>query len=344
MSIKFDSTLLAQEASPLEIQKADLDLLKKINEVSKAIESSSNGLSDSIKTFISNEITKTPGRITSSYTESDRTTRTFSTSWADGMVTANYEFKGNSKLLVLVHVPMRNDSASWGGGYTELQYSLNGNAFTTLGHSGYDGPMDLSSNTITSVNYQFLLDISTAESYKCQFKLRHRSYDGTLTVNGDHEVSSDEFFTKIIIIEISKGETTVDSTTPAAQVRNYFYRYNNSNSVATQYIHFKTSQTMNNVMNTVKFEGYEYGSSKPVSASVSYYPYSPSNAVINVGTYGSHTCGAYKSSDGYAVITILVASTYFLGLVLSQMGPGPQGLFPITITAVTNSSSATGVY
>ena len=39
MADKYKSTLLAQNNDPLEIQKADLDLLKKINEVQKNVES-----------------------------------------------------------------------------------------------------------------------------------------------------------------------------------------------------------------------------------------------------------------------------------------------------------------
>lgn len=123
-----------------------------------------------------------------------------------------------------------------------------------------------------------------------------------------------------------------------------FYNYHNVNNGTNQYIHFKTNQTINSIMFKIKFSGYEFAASKPVDCDLSGYPYGPTNSVINVGSYGTHPCGAYKSVDNYVVLTIYVSNLYYLGVVLDQVGAGPQGIFPLTITAATNSASSTGVY
>ena len=283
------------------------------------------------------------GNIVNSYSETDSVTRTFSTTVADGKIWSNNPYNGNSKLFVNLHIPMRNDSASRGGGYTDLLYQINNSGtWISLGNSGYDGPMCLGTDIIPSVNYQFLIPIGPGKQY-IQFKCQHRSYDGTLTVNGSHDIVGEEFFSKLIVLEIANDAQTIDPLY-GAYYRPAIYRYYTSDNVATRYVHLKTNQPMNNIMFAYQFQGYEFGALKPIDAMVVGYPYGPSNDVINKGTSGTHTCGAYKSADGYTVLTILLASTYFVGFIVNQIGAGPQGLFPTIITASTYSASATGVY
>lgn len=284
------------------------------------------------------------GTILSSYSETDNVTRTFSTTWATGMTWGNNYYRGNSKLFITLHIPGRVDGGNgWAGWYTELLYSINGGSFVSLGHSGYDSMIYNTTSSITSNNYQFLLPITTPGPCYIQFATRHKSYAGTLYINGSHEIVGDEFMSKLIVLEIANDAQVIDPSY-GAYYRPAFYRYNTTDNVANQYIHLKTNQTMNSVMFAVQFQGYEYGSGKPIDATVVGYPYGPSNDVINKGTSGTHTCGSYKSSDGCVVLTIYVASTYFLGLILNQIGAGPQGLYPLIITAATHTSSATGAY
>ncbi len=283
------------------------------------------------------------GAIVNSYSETDIIERSFSTAWADSLEWGNFSYSGNSKLYVTLHIPGRiNSGTSWSGWYTELQYRIDGGTWMSLGQSGYDSMMLTTTGSITNNNYHFLIPLPP-KPCSVQFKTRHRAYTGTLVINGQHEIIGNEFYSKLIILEIANDQQNI---TPSygAYYRPAFYRYYNRNSVANQYIHLKTNQTINNVMFAVQFQGYEYGSSKPIDATVVGYPYIPNNDVINKGTSGTHTCGAYKSSDGYVVLTIFVTSLYFLGFILNQIGAGPQGLFPLVITATTNSASATGVY
>lgn len=284
------------------------------------------------------------GAIVNSFVETDNLTRTFSTTWANGMTWGKNSYNGNSKLYVTLHIPGRVDGGNgWAGWYTELQYSLNGGAFISLGSSGYDSMNYNTTSSITSNNYHFLLPITTPEPCTIQFKTRHKSYAGTLYINANHEVIGDEFMSKIIVLEIANDSQMI-APSYGAYYRPAFYRYYTTDNVASRYVHLKTNQTMNSVMFAVQFQGYEYGSSKSIDATVVGYPYGPSNDVINKGTSGTHTCGAYKSSDGYVVLTIYCANIYYLGFILNQIGAGPQGMFPLVITSATYSASATGVY
>lgn len=350
---EYKSTLLVQSADPQEIQKADLDLLQKINESSSSLDelsSSVDKLSDAVEA-IQNQIGgiapisyTRKGAILNSYVEIDSVDRSFSTTWADGKIWAKNNYAGNSKLLVMLYLPARNDSSSWGGGYVSLQYSVNDAPYVSLGQSGYDQVMHLGgAGSIDSNSYHFLLDITGSSPCTVQFKCQHRAYDGTLYINTYHEAQGD-FYSKLTVLEIAKDDQRVETPSSYAYYRPAFYRYQTTDQAANQYIHLKTNQNMNNVMFAVQFQGYEYGSSKPIDSTVVGYPYQPANDVINKGTSGTHTCGAYKSSDGYVVLTIYLASTYYVGLLLNQIGAGPQGLYPLNITSATYSSSATGVY
>ena len=60
------------------------------------------------------------------YKHIDTAARTFGTSAAVGMVTPAWDFPAGSDIRLAINIPMRNDAGdeTWGGGYTELQYSL----------------------------------------------------------------------------------------------------------------------------------------------------------------------------------------------------------------------------
>ena len=125
----------------------------------------------------------------------------------------------------------------------------------------------------------------------------------------------------------------------------YLYHYSTQQNITNQYIHFKTNIPMTAHMLLFKFLGYEYQASKPIDANLVLYAYASTNTVINVGFSGSHTCGAYKSSDGFVVIIIFLPTIYYCGFRIDAHQYNPIGVFAgIEITAATNSSNSTGVY
>jgi hypothetical protein len=90
---------------------------------------------------------------------------------------------------------------SWGGGYTEVQYQIDGGTWVSLGHSGYDGVMTSSAQAILTYNRTILIAPSQTNDFNIAIKLRHRSYDSTLIVNGSHELSGADFHTTLIAEE-----------------------------------------------------------------------------------------------------------------------------------------------
>ena len=99
---------------------------------------------------------------------------------------------------ITISIPMRNDSTSWGGAYTELLYKIPESAvhndWISMGNSGHDGVMVNGSETILTYNRRFLLAphsiAPNRTKYSIQFKFRHRSYDGTLIINGSHDINT----------------------------------------------------------------------------------------------------------------------------------------------------------
>ena len=127
--------------------------------------------------------------------------------------------------------------------------------------------------------------------------------------------------------------------------REHFYSYvNTASGGGNVWVHMKTNRLTNeSVMYAVEFHGYSYGESKPILCSVGWYNYGGSDNAISIGSTGSHTCGVYKSSDGYAVITINITSMYYCAFSLSQ-AMAAMGVYDISISASTTSSSSTGAY
>jgi len=109
-------------------------------------------------------------------------------------------------------------------------------------------------------------------------------------------------------------------------------------------VHMKTniSWASHTQMYSIHFEGQEYQASRAIDTTLSWYSYSPSNAAINVGSYGTHTASVYSSSDGYLVMVWYANSTtYYSAFTLSQRATA-QGIntgFAVTNSTVTNSST-----
>lgn len=101
-------------------------------------------------------------------------------------------FKAGSKLELYYHVPCRNDSASWGGGYIEPNISFDGGTtWYSLGHCGYDGGvMNVTNYEIHNYNNIIWIDPNQASAYQVRLKFRFCSYDGTLLVNSGNVINN----------------------------------------------------------------------------------------------------------------------------------------------------------
>lgn len=126
------------------------------------------------------------------YTQVDTNTYNFSTSWALGpSFTDISNFKPYSLIKMTFHSPNRNDSTSWGGLYLEPQIRFNQGTWQSLGSSGYDGNiMHLNSADISSYNQTILIDPGQTSTFSVGFRFYCRSYDGTSTINGSHDLNS----------------------------------------------------------------------------------------------------------------------------------------------------------
>lgn len=126
--------------------------------------------------------------------------------------------KAGSLIQLTYHFPNRNNSTSWGGMYHEPQYSVNGGIWQSLGSSGYDGSvMTLRVQSIASYTKTILIDPGMTMAFTIRFRFYCRSYDGTTTINGSHDintisgtapllggVSSDQHYYHIIVEEYAK--------------------------------------------------------------------------------------------------------------------------------------------
>jgi hypothetical protein len=123
--------------------------------------------------------------------QTNSTTYSFTTAWALGPTfTTISGFLPNSLVRLEYHMPCRNDSTSWGGMYIEPQVSFNGGAYQSLGSCGYDGSvMNLNAPSIGSYYNSILINPSLSSTFSAQFRFYFRSYDGTSTLNGSHDIN-----------------------------------------------------------------------------------------------------------------------------------------------------------
>ena len=126
--------------------------------------------------------------------QKDEIDRAFSNVWANGKTWDAVEFSGGSRIRLDWRCPMRNDNGGWGGGYIDIQYSFdNGNSWGSIGNSGYDGPMAIGGDVITSMSGSFTFTQCPSSDFSLRLKFKHRSYDGTLHVNGQRDIGAGDF-------------------------------------------------------------------------------------------------------------------------------------------------------
>lgn len=125
-------------------------------------------------------------------TQVDTTSRTATTSWVLGPEFANIpDFQAGSLIRLSYHVPMRNDSGSWGGGYIEPQVRFNLGTYQSLGSSGYDGGvMNVGGADIGSYFQSILINPGQTSTFSTQFRFYFRSYDGTIQWNQSHDINA----------------------------------------------------------------------------------------------------------------------------------------------------------
>lgn len=135
----------------------------------------------------------------------DSVSRVFNTSWAWGFRMGADAYSGGSRLLVDISVPCRKDSNTWGGLYTQLHYTLDGGTnWVSLGHSGHDGVMVSTASAIATYTKKIIVDALPAANFNLEFLLTHRTWLGTTTVNGAHDLSGARWATAVHIEELFK--------------------------------------------------------------------------------------------------------------------------------------------
>lgn len=94
-------------------------------------------------------------------------------------------------------------------------------------------------------------------------------------------------------------------------------------------------------MYSIHFEGQEYQASRAIDSTLSWYSYSPSNAAINIGSYGTHSATVYSSSDGYLVMRLDYNSTaYYSAFTVSLRTTAQNINASFEITASTQGTTA----
>lgn len=120
----------------------------------------------------------------------DTTSYSFSTSWSAGKTwTQMTGITAGNDLRCTFNIYGRNDSSSWGGGYTAIEYATNsaGDNWTDLGSDGYSSGnvMTNPSNAIAQSERTFYIE--NYQYTQIRFRYKHKSYDGTFHVNNAGE-------------------------------------------------------------------------------------------------------------------------------------------------------------
>lgn len=145
--------------------------------------------------------------IPKSYAQTDDVSRTFNTAWSDGFETTRFDIRKGWDIEFYYEIPCRNTSSGYGGGYTEVLYSLDGVNYTSLGNSGYQLVMASGGGNISTESRLLLISRSLInapdENIKISFKMRHKSYEGSLWVNRGRG-TTDVLFASVFTVKESK--------------------------------------------------------------------------------------------------------------------------------------------
>jgi hypothetical protein len=138
---------------------------------------------------------------------------TVGTSFVDTNVWSGFTCPANAVIAVNVFQSWRNNSTSWGGGYFDMKYRIDGGDWVTVGNTGYQG-MQNGNASIDNYTQQIVLDFSAQTTdFNLEITYMNRSYDGSLLVGSTAGVGQGEFalskLTAILLspIKTLKGET-----------------------------------------------------------------------------------------------------------------------------------------
>ena len=103
----------------------------------------------------------------------------FGSSWVDGQTTGTMTLPARSKVFIYTYTPLRGDTYAWGGHYEDLEYSLNGGGWTSLGRSGFVSRMMTSCYPITKHTDCCMMDFYSIDSdFTLALKTQHLRYNG----------------------------------------------------------------------------------------------------------------------------------------------------------------------
>jgi len=126
------------------------------------------------------------------FRSSSDTNYVLSTNWTQGFTSGNFTIPKKSELLVHFHYPIRNDSTSWGGGYSRMYYEVNNTGWIFCGDYGYcRGAMGTGKAMISGSDWMNAFDFKGITS-DFTFKVRydHRTHDGAANTGSSHGYSN----------------------------------------------------------------------------------------------------------------------------------------------------------
>jgi hypothetical protein len=144
----------------------------------------------------------------------------FGDPWVEGQQTGNMALPPRAKIFIYTYTPLRSDSTSWGGHYEDLQYSINGGAWTSVGRSGFVSVMHTNQGLISKHTDFCVMDFnSITTDFNLNLRTLHRWYNAggsvissVAIVSGDNNPTGgnqqNAFFKQIIVMGYGQGPST----------------------------------------------------------------------------------------------------------------------------------------
>ena len=139
--------------------------------------------------YSASENLQTSGWFHYRWTESSGTS--FSGTPVVGQTTGTMNLPARAKLFVYTNTPLRGDTNNWGGHYEDLQYSVNGGGWTSVGRSGFVSRMMTSNYPITAHKDFCVMDFNSIVSdFTLQFRTLHYHHNDGGAVNSSCGMSN----------------------------------------------------------------------------------------------------------------------------------------------------------
>ena len=109
--------------------------------------------------------------------------------YVDITTTPDWSLPAKSTCHIYYHIPVRNDTESWGGLYARLLYRINSGSWIDLGDSGYSSVMLANDYSIAYYGCPFTLDFSSQTSdFTLGFLIQGAPYNNTTNVISSNNV------------------------------------------------------------------------------------------------------------------------------------------------------------